>query len=44
MGVVKVLQIGLSSYPGGVENAIMNYYRFIDREKVHFDFVCTEDS
>ena len=42
MSVVKVLQIGLSSYPGGVENAIMNYYRFMDKEKVQFDFVCTE--
>ncbi len=44
MGVVRVLQIGLSGYPGGVENAIMNYYRRMDRERVQMDFVCTEDA
>lgn len=44
MGAVRILQIGLSSYPGGVENAIMNYYRCMDKEAVQFDFVCTEDS
>lgn len=44
MSAVKVLQIGLSSFPGGVENAIMNYFRFMDKNKVHFDFVCTESS
>ena len=44
MGAVRILHIGLSGYPGGVENAVMNYYRCIDREQVQFDFVCTEDS
>lgn len=44
MGDIKVLQVGLSSYPGGVENAIMNYFRFSDREKIHYDFLCTENS
>lgn len=43
MDSVKVLQIGLSSYPGGVENAIMNYFRFLDKEKIHYDFLCTEN-
>ena len=27
---------------GGAENAIMNYYRHIDRTKVQFDFLLTE--
>ena len=29
---------------GGAENAIMNYYRYIDRDKVQFDFLLTEPS
>lgn len=43
MEQVKVLQIGLSSYPGGVENAIMSYFRHLDKY-IHFDFICTEDT
>jgi hypothetical protein len=27
---------------GGTENAIMNYYRHIDRDKVQFDFLLTD--
>lgn len=44
MECIKVLQIGVSSYPGGVENATMNYFRSLNRERVCFDFVCMEDS
>lgn len=40
---VKVLQIGLSNYPGGVENSIMNYFRHLGG-RVHFDFICTEET
>ena len=29
---------------GGVEAVIMNYYRFIDKDKVQFDFICDSDS
>lgn len=29
---------------GGAENSIMNYYRKIDREKIQFDFLLTEQS
>lgn len=29
---------------GGAENAIMNYYRHIDRSKVQFDFLLTEQN
>lgn len=44
MRKVRILQIGLSSFPGGVENSIMNYYREIDKRKVQFDFICIESS
>lgn len=37
--VLKILQIGLSANPGGIENCILNYYRHIDRTKIQFDFV-----
>ena len=36
---IKILQIGLSSIKGGIENCILNYYRYIDKSKIHFDFV-----
>lgn len=29
---------------GGVETAVMNYYRHVDRDKVQFDFVVTDSS
>ena len=29
---------------GGVEAVVMNYYRFIDKDKVQFDFICDSDS
>ena len=29
---------------GGVESVVMNYYRYIDRDKIQFDFICDEDS
>ena len=29
---------------GGVESVIMNYYRHLDHSKIHFDFICDEDS
>lgn len=38
---VRVLHILHSMDRGGAENAIMNYYRNIDREKVQFDFLLT---
>lgn len=36
--MIRILQIGMSSNPGGVENFIMNVYRNIDRTKIQFDF------
>lgn len=39
---IRVLHILHSMNRGGAENAIMNYYRHIDRGKVQFDFLLTE--
>ncbi len=44
MGPIRVLHILHSMNRGGAENAIMNYYRHIDREKVQFDFLLTENN
>jgi len=40
----KVLVVGMTNNPGGIENVIMNYYRNIDRKKVQFDFLCNTGS
>ena len=37
--MIKILQIGLSANPGGVENCILNYNRFIDKHNFCFDYV-----
>lgn len=42
MTEIRVLHILHSMNRGGAENAIMNYYRHIDRSKVQFDFLLTE--
>ena len=44
MAFLRVLHILHSMNRGGAENAIMNYYRHIDRTKVQFDFLLTEPS
>ncbi|MBQ6185623.1 MAG: glycosyltransferase family 1 protein [Bacteroidales bacterium] len=41
MEPIRVLHILHSMNRGGAENAIMNYYRHIDRDKVQFDFLLT---
>lgn len=40
---IRVLHILHSMNRGGAENMLMNYYRNIDREKVQFDFLLTDD-
>ena len=40
--MIRVLHILHSMNRGGAENAIMNYYRNIDREVVQFDFLLTD--
>ena len=42
MAEIRVLHILHSMNRGGAENAIMNYYRHIDRSKMQFDFLLTE--
>lgn len=39
---IRVLQILHSMNRGGAENALMNYYRHIDRTKVQFDFLLSD--
>lgn len=41
---VRVLHILHSMNRGGAENALMNYYRNIDHDKVQFDFLLTEQN
>ena len=36
---MRVLQVVTHMERGGLESMIMNYYRYIDREKVQFDFL-----
>ena len=44
MEPIRVLHILHSINRGGAENAIMNYYRHVDIEKVQFDFLLTEQA
>lgn len=39
---VRVLQVLHSMNRGGAENALMNYYRQLERHKVQFDFLLTD--
>lgn len=36
----NILVFGMTANPGGVESVIMNYYRNINKEIIHFDFLC----
>lgn len=39
--MIRILHVLHSMNRGGAENALMNYYRHIDRDKVLFDFLLT---
>lgn len=41
---IRIAQMMTDMNYGGVEAVVMNYYRFIDRAKVQFDFFCFEGS
>lgn len=41
---IEVYQIMGKWVGGGLEAVIMNYYENMDRNKIHFNFVCDEDS
>ncbi len=36
----KILVFGITDNPGGMESVIMNYYRYMDRDKVQMEFLC----
>lgn len=41
---IRVAQIIGKWLGGGVEAVVMNYYRYIDKDKIQFDFICDADS
>ncbi|MCB6568168.1 glycosyltransferase family 1 protein [Eubacterium limosum] len=41
--IPRILQVGMTDNPGGVESFIMNVYRNIDRNKIQFDFLVRWD-
>ena len=40
----KVLVVGFTENPGGIENVVMNYYRNFDRKEINLDFLYSTDS
>ncbi|RRF88973.1 MAG: glycosyltransferase family 1 protein [Coriobacteriaceae bacterium] len=42
--MIRVCQFVGNMNGGGVEAVVMNYYRHVDRSKVQFDFIVTENS
>lgn len=44
MPAKSVLVFGMTHNPGGMESVIMNYYRNINPEQIHFDFLTNEKS
>jgi glycosyltransferase involved in cell wall biosynthesis len=42
--MIRICQVVGNMNGGGVESVIMNYYRHVDRDKVQFDFIVTENS
>ena len=41
---IRVAQILNRMDSGGIEAVVMNYYRYMDRSQVQFDFYLAEDS
>ena len=41
---IRVVQVVGRMNGGGVESTIMSHFRFIDRDRFHFDFVANADS
>lgn len=41
---IKICHIIGNWVGGGVESMVMNYYRNIDKSKIQFDFLCSEES
>lgn len=41
--MLRILHVFHNMTNGGVENFVMNYYRHIDRNKIQFDFITTDE-
>lgn len=41
--MIRVLHIMAGADAGGISSVVLNYYRYIDREKFHFDIAVTTD-
>ena len=44
MKTIKIAQVIGKWVGAGAENVVLNYYRFIDKDKFKFDFICESDS
>ncbi len=42
--IIRIAQIMGKWVGGGVEAVVMNYYRYINKSKIQFDFICDSDS
>lgn len=42
--ILRIPQVIGKYLGGGVEAVVLNYYKFIDKSKIQFDFVCDDDS
>ena len=42
--MIRVAMVVGKMCGGGVESVVMNYYRYIDRDQIQFDFIIDEDS
>ena len=40
---IRILQVVTTMNRGGLETMLMNYYRYINRSKVQFDFLVHRD-
>src|SRR5690554_2678327 len=43
MKLIKILHVGMSPNPGGLESYVLNMYSGIDKEKIRFDFLSNFD-
>ena len=41
---IRVAEIVGKYVGGGVEAVVLNYYSFINKKKIQFDFICDSDS
>ncbi len=41
---IRVAEIVGKYIGGGVESVVLNYFKFINKEKIQFDFICDSDS